>query len=50
MKNTQYIQPAITNIQQQTELGDSLKQLNDDSIEKQSRMSGIDLRARLHPL
>jgi len=36
------------NIVQPTELGDSLKHLNDDSLDNATRMSGIDMRARLH--
>lgn len=39
---------GITPIHQPTELGDSLKELNLDSIEPVSRMSGIDMRSRLH--
>ncbi len=37
-------QPIIT----PTEIGESLKELNKDEIESESRMSGIDLRSRLH--
>ena len=37
-----------TNVQESTELGDSLKELNNDAIEPGTRMSGIDLRSRLH--
>lgn len=33
---------------QTTELGDSLKELNQDQIQKGTRMSGIDMRANLH--
>ncbi len=40
---------GITTIQQPTELGDTLKELNRDDIEALSRMSGIDMRARLAP-
>ena len=36
-----------TQINETTELGDSLKQLNNDDIEKGFRMSGIDMRTRL---
>ena len=36
-------------IQQTTELGDSLKELNKDMIDIDSRTSDIDLRSRLHP-
>lgn len=46
---TQNIEQGITSVVQPTELGDSLKQLNQDEIELVSRMSGIDMRARLHP-
>lgn len=43
------IDSAITNVIQPSELGDSLKELNKDEIDvSNSRMSGIDLRARLH--
>ena len=38
----------ITPIHQPTELGESLKHLNDDSIEPETRMSGIDLRSNIH--
>lgn len=34
-------------ITEQTELGQSLEQLNDDSIDVNSKFSGIDLRSRL---
>lgn len=40
---------AITNVVQTTELGESLRELNKDNIEPNTRMSGIDMRARLHP-
>ena len=39
----------VSNIVQPTELGDTLKELNKDTIEPNTRMSGIDMRARLHP-
>lgn len=35
-------------IVQPTELGETLKQLNDDTVDDNSRMSGIDMRSRLH--
>ena len=41
---------GITQIHETTELGESLKELNDDTIEKNTHMSGIDMRARLHYL
>jgi len=40
---------GITDIIQLTELGESLKELNQDVIEQKSRMSSIDMRAILHP-
>ncbi len=45
----QQIDQGITTIQQPTELGDTLKELNKDELEPTSRMSGIDMRARLAP-
>lgn len=33
-----------------TELGESLKELNVDTITNDTKMSGIDMRARLHPV
>lgn len=38
----------VTNINQTTELGDSLKELNQDELDT-NKMSGIDLRANLYP-
>jgi len=38
----------ITDISQPTELGESLRELNLDSLEADTRMSGIDMRSRLH--
>jgi len=35
-------------VKESSELGDSLKELNDDSISDNNKMSGIDLRSRLH--
>lgn len=43
-----YPQQSTRNITENSELGDALKELNNDSIEQDTRMSGIDLRARLH--
>lgn len=40
---------GIQPINQSTELGDSLKELNQDDLDRRTRMSGIDMRARLHP-
>jgi len=39
-----------TNIQESTELGESLRELNYDGLDPNTRMSGIDLRSRIHPL
>lgn len=41
---------GVQNITHTTELGDSLKELNKDEIEEKTRMSGIDMRSRLHPV
>jgi len=51
IEHVQHRMPSgTTNIVQPTELGESLKHLNDDSIEGETRMSGIDMRSRLHPV
>jgi len=42
------MQDSQTEIKDSTELGDSLKELNNDSVERSTRMSGIDMRSRLH--
>jgi len=46
-KVKQTFDPGIQTIVQPTELGDTLKELNKDDLEEVSRMSGIDMRARL---
>jgi len=46
---TQDFGDGIQPIVQQTELGETLQELNLDSLEKMTRMSGIDMRSRLHP-
>ena len=46
----QKIDTGMTSINQPTELGESLRELNLDNIEPNTRMSGIDMRARLHYL
>jgi len=43
-----YLNPAERNIIQPTELGETLKELNKDALELNTRMSGIDMRARLN--
>ncbi len=48
-QETPVISSDVSNIVQPTELGDTLKELNKDTIEPNTRMSGIDMRARLHP-
>lgn len=45
---TQNLQQNIQPINQSSELGDSLKELNKDDLEAVTRMSGIDMRTRLH--
>ena len=46
----QRLDDGVIGINQSSELGDSLKELNLDIVEQNTRMSGIDMRARLHPL
>ena len=41
---------GVTNITQNSELEGSLKELNADAIDPQTRMSQIDMRSRLHPI
>lgn len=41
---------GMTTVQEETELGQSLKELNLDQLEQSTGMSGIDMRARLHPI
>jgi hypothetical protein len=49
VQNQQFITDSnIVPIMESTELGESLKLLNEDKIEEQTRMSSIDLKARLH--
>jgi hypothetical protein len=45
-----YSGQGVSQIIQPTELGESLKQLNEDILEPDTRMSGIDMKARLHPV
>jgi len=44
----QKLSDSVTNITQGTELEGSLKELNADSINVETRMSAIDMRTRLH--
>lgn len=37
-----------TRIVEETELGQSIKELNDDTIDEKRKVSGIDMRSRLH--
>lgn len=46
-KITQKINEGVTNITQSTELEGSLRELNADSIDPETRMSAIDMRTRL---
>lgn len=45
---TQKVSSGVMTVQQPTELGETLKELNFDDIQQNTRMSGIDMRARLH--
>ncbi len=47
---TQKVNEGVTNITQSTELEGSLRELNADSINPETRMSAIDMRTRLHPI
>lgn len=47
-KLSQHLDKGISTIISPTELGDSLKELNDDTLDPRSRQSGMDMRARLH--
>lgn len=49
-KDTYTSDMGITSINQQTELGETLKELNSDTLEMQTRLSGIDMRSRLNYL
>ncbi|MCK5027913.1 MAG: hypothetical protein KAS07_05835 [Candidatus Pacebacteria bacterium] len=49
-KVTQNSNNFIQPISQPTELGETLGELNKDMIEQDTRMTGIDLRANLHPV
>lgn len=40
---------GVSNIVQPTEIAESLRELNSDSLDPSTRMSGIDMRTRLHP-
>ena len=43
-------QAGTTNIVQPTELGEAMKELDDDTVDPNTRMSRIDMRSRLHPM
>lgn len=49
-KITKKLNEGVTNITQSTELEGSLKELNADAINPDTRMSAIDMRTRLHPI
>ncbi len=49
-KIQQKLNEGVTNITQSTELEGSLKELNADEINPDTRMSQIDMRTRLHPI
>ena len=46
----QKLNEGVTTITQATELEGSLKELNADEINPETRMSQIDMRTRLHPI
>jgi len=43
-------QAGTTDIIQPTELGEAMKELDDDTVDPNTRMSRIDMRSRLHPM
>lgn len=45
----EFSEQGTQNIMQPTEIGESLRELNDDQLDPNTRMSGIDMRTRLHP-
>ena len=47
---TEFLNPNIGTqpIVQSTEMGESLRELNEDSLDETTRMSSIDMRSRLH--
>jgi len=47
--NDKFFGQAIQDISQPTELGESLKELNNDDLAT-NRVSNIDMRSRLHPI
>ena len=47
---TKSMSDGVTNITQSTELEGSLRELNQDAINPETRMSAIDMRTRLHPI
>ncbi len=49
-KINKQLNEGVTNITQSTELEGSLKELNADTIDENTRMSAIDMRTRLHPI
>ena len=42
--------PGIINVNESSDLAESLRELNNDNINDKTKMSGIDLRSRLHPI
>ncbi len=47
---TKSMSEGVTNITQSTELEGSLRELNADAVNPDTRMSAIDMRTRLHPI
>jgi len=46
----QILGPSVINQTSPSELGDTLKELNRDDLDPQTKMSGIDMRSIIHPL
>ena len=48
LKRSSFIDSGISNIVQPTETGEALKIMNEDIVDKESRMSSIDMKTRLN--
>lgn len=42
--------PSTIDVKESSELGESLRELNNDELDKNKKVSGIDMRSRLHPI
>jgi len=47
---TQQVGPQIISQTNPSELGDTLKELNRDDLDPNTKMSGIDMRSIIHPM